>query len=57
MAIYFLDTEINRFGGALISLALACEMLRVQAYPTRLEGAVEHNAWWDAMALRHLSSA
>ena len=27
---------------------------RVDAYPTKLEGAVQHNAWWDAMALRHL---
>lgn len=30
------------------------EMLRAQAYPTTLEGAVQHNAYWDAMALRHL---
>lgn len=27
---------------------------RVYAYPTDLPGAVQHNAWWDAMALRHL---
>lgn len=27
---------------------------RVDAYPTALEGAVQHNAWWDAMALREL---
>lgn len=25
----------------------------VDCYPTTLEGAVQHNAWWDAMALRH----
>lgn len=24
----------------------------VDCYPTTLEGAVQHNAWWDAMALR-----
>lgn len=24
----------------------------VNCYPTALEGAVQHNAWWDAMALR-----
>lgn len=24
----------------------------VGCYPTALEGAVQHNAWWDAMALR-----
>ena len=27
----------------------------VNCYPTTLEGAVQHNAWWDAMALRALS--
>lgn len=25
----------------------------VDCYPTALPGAVQHNAWWDAMALRH----
>ena len=29
------------------------EMHRVDAYPTTLPGAVQHNAYWDAMALRH----
>lgn len=31
---------------------LRFEIRRVQSYPTDLPGAVEHNAWWDAMALR-----
>jgi hypothetical protein len=31
---------------------LRFDMQRVEPYPTDLEGAVEHNAWWDAMALR-----
>lgn len=26
----------------------------VDCYPTTLKGAVQHNAWWDAMALRHV---
>lgn len=30
------------------------EVHDVAAYPTSLPGAVQHNAWWDAMALRHL---
>lgn len=30
------------------------EVHNVDAYPTTLPGAVQHNAWWDAMALRHL---
>jgi hypothetical protein len=28
------------------------EVHNVDCYPTDLEGAVQHNAWWDAMALR-----
>lgn len=30
------------------------EVHNVDCYPTSLPGAVQHNAWWDAMALRHL---
>lgn len=33
------------------------EVSNVDAYPTTLPGAVQHNAWWDAMALRHLLMA
>ncbi len=29
------------------------EVHDIAAYPTDLPGAVQHNAWWDAMALRH----
>lgn len=28
------------------------EVHNVDCYPTTLVGAVQHNAWWDAMALR-----
>lgn len=31
---------------------LRLEIHRVVPYPTALQDAVEHNAWWDAMALR-----
>jgi hypothetical protein len=34
--------------------SIVFQMVRVDAYPTTLEGAVQHNAWWDAMALREL---
>ena len=34
--------------------SIAFRIVRVDAYPTDLKGAVQHNAWWDAMALRHL---
>lgn len=33
--------------------SLKFEMIRVDAYPTTLPGAVQHNALWDARALRH----
>ena len=33
---------------------LRFEVANHDAYPTTLVGAVQHNAWWDAMALRHL---
>lgn len=33
------------------------EVHNVDCYPTTLKGAVRHNAWWDAMALRHLLQA
>lgn len=29
------------------------EVHNVDCYPTTLPGAIQHNAWWDAMALRH----
>ena len=29
------------------------EVHNVDCYPTDLEGAIQHNALWDAMALRH----
>jgi hypothetical protein len=32
---------------------LCFEVHNVDTYPTDLPGAVQHNAWWDAMALRH----
>lgn len=28
------------------------EIHSIDCYPTSLEGAVQHNAWWDAMALK-----
>lgn len=31
---------------------LSLQMLQVSAYPTLIEGAVQHNALWDARALR-----
>lgn len=33
-------------------LGMTFEVHNVDCYPTELVGAVQHNAWWDAMALR-----
>lgn len=32
---------------------LTFEVHNVNAYPTTLPNAVQHNAWWDAVALQH----
>ena len=40
--------------GTMIDIpGITFEVKRVDAYPTTLAGAVQHNAWRDAMALRH----
>lgn len=42
-------------GGEMAPIAsLKFELHRVDAYPTSLPGAIQHCAWWDAQALRHL---
>ncbi len=50
---YFCEAIITGPGEMIHVPGLTFEMHRVDAYPTTLEGAVQHNAWWDAMALRH----
>lgn len=41
--------------GEMVSVPrLQFQMLRVDAYPTTLAGAVQHNALWDARALRQV---
>lgn len=51
---YFCQAIITGPGMMINIPGLVFQMLRVDAYPTTLEGAVQHNAWWDAMALREL---
>ena len=39
--------------GMMINIpTIVFQMIRVNAYPTTVEGAIHHNAYWDAMALR-----
>jgi len=39
--------------GTMINIPrISFRMHRIDAYPTKVEGAVQHNAWWDAVALK-----
>jgi hypothetical protein len=51
----YLCAELITGPGEMVDIpALVLEVARVDAYPTTLPGAIQHNAWWDAMSLRHL---
>ena len=50
---YFCDAVVTGPGVMIATAALSFEVHRIDAYPTKLAGAVQHNAWWDAMALRY----
>lgn len=40
--------------GQVVALpAMVFQLIRAQAYPNDIEGAVQHNSWWDALALRY----
>jgi hypothetical protein len=49
---YFCRTLIVGPGFMVALDNLTFQMIRVDAYPTTVEGAVQHNALWDAIALR-----
>lgn len=51
---YFCETILTGPGMMIALPTLNFSVVRVDAYPTTLKGAVQHNAWWDAMALREL---
>jgi hypothetical protein len=51
---YFCQYVITGPGQMIDVPRLKLSVKRVDAYPTTLKGAVQHNAWWDAMALRAL---
>lgn len=50
---YFCQAVITGPGEMVNIPRLQFQVIRVDAYPTRLPGAVQHNALWDARALRH----
>ena len=51
---YFCQALITGPGMMVNIPQLAFNMIRVDAYPTTLENAIQHHSWWDAMALREL---
>jgi hypothetical protein len=51
---YFCECLITKPGEMVNIPSLTFQMIRVDAYPTTVVGAVRHNAYWDAMALRQL---
>lgn len=50
---YFCQALIVGPGKMVAIKGLQFQMIRVDAYPTKLPGAVQHNALWDARALRY----
>lgn len=50
---YFCQALILGPGQMVAIPRLTFALIRVDAYPTTLAGAVQHNALWDARALRH----
>ena len=50
---YFCQAIITGPGLMVAIPHISFEIHRIDAYPTDLPGAVQHNAWWDAMALKH----
>jgi len=54
---HFLPMVHDDMGNMINMPSFTCSVKRVDAYPTQLKGAVQHNALWDARALRHLLEA
>lgn len=50
---YFCQALITAPGEMVSIPRLQFQMIRIDAYPTELPGAMQHNALWDARALRH----
>ena len=50
----FCNAMLTGPGRRIYTPPITFEISRVDAYPTELEGAIQHNALWDARALRHI---
>jgi hypothetical protein len=49
---YFCDALITGPGTMIDIPGVAMVVARVDPYPTDVEGAIQHNAYWDALALK-----
>lgn len=49
---HFCSLMLIRPGHMVGPKRMTFELIRMESYPTELVRAVQHNAWWDAMALR-----
>lgn len=54
---HFCECLIVRPGEMVTMPEFRMEITYTRAYPTDLAGAIQHNALWDARALRHASTA
>ena len=50
---HFCDLVVVGPGQMIDVPRLTMTVARVDAYPTPIQNAVQHNAWWDALALQH----
>jgi len=50
---YFCQSIITGPGQMIGLPSFSMHVVRVDAYPTDLTGAIQHNAMWDALALKH----
>lgn len=51
---YFCEALITGPGTMIKMPGFTTQLVRVDAYPTDLAGAVQHHAYWDAAALREI---
>lgn len=49
---YFCECLMTGPGEMIAIPGLVFQVVRVQSYPSNVEGAIQHNAYWDAQALK-----
>lgn len=49
--VYLSEAMITGPGTMIDVQRFTCEVFRCEPYPSEREGAIQHNAWWDALCL------